>query len=37
MAEEKLLAMLETTLTRADDRALFDLQAPATEPLFWTT
>ena len=26
--------MLETTLTRADDRALFDLQAPATEPAF---
>ena len=32
--KEKLLAMLETTLTRADDRALFDLQAPATEPAF---
>ena len=30
--KEKLLAMLETTLTRADDRALFDLQA--TEPAF---
>ena len=32
--KDKLLAMLETTLTRADDRALFDLQAPATEPAF---
>lgn len=32
--KDKLLAMLDTALTRADDRALFDLQAPATEPTF---
>ena len=31
---DKLLAMLDVALTRADDRALFDLQAPATEPAF---
>ena len=32
--KEKLLAMLDTTLTRPADRALFDLQDPATEPAF---
>ena len=32
--KDKLLAMLDAALTRADDRALFDLQAPATEPAF---
>ena len=32
--KDKLLAMLDVALTRADDRALFDLQAPATEPAF---
>ena len=32
--KEKLLAMMDATLTRADDRALFDLPAPATEPAF---
>ena len=32
--KEKLLSMLQTTLTRADDLALFGLQAPATEPAF---
>lgn len=32
--KEKLLSMLQTTLTRADDLALFGLQAPATEPTF---
>ena len=26
--------MLDAALTRADDRALFDLQAQATEPAF---
>lgn len=31
---EKLLALLDATLTRADDRALFDLQEPVTEPAF---
>lgn len=30
--KDKLLAMLDTTLTRADDRALFDLQPRAAEP-----
>lgn len=29
---DKLLAMLDSALTRSDDRALFDLPAPATEP-----
>ena len=32
--KDKLLAMLDAALTRADDRALFDLQAQATEPAF---
>jgi len=32
--KDKLLAMMDATLTRADDRALFDLPAPATEPAF---
>ena len=32
--KDKLLAVLDVALTRADDRALFDLQAPATEPAF---
>ena len=31
---EKLLALLDATLTRADDRALFDLPEPVTEPAF---
>ena len=31
---EKLLALLDTTLTRADDRALFDLHEPVTKPAF---
>lgn len=29
---DKLLAMLDSTLKRDDDRALFDLQPKATEP-----
>ena len=29
--QDKLLAMLDASLTRADDRALFDLQAPQPE------
>ena len=32
--KDKLLAMLDVTLTHADDQTLFDLQAPATEPAF---
>ena len=32
--KDKLLAMLDVALTRADDRALFDLQAPAIKPAF---
>ena len=31
---EKLLALLDATLTRADDRALFDLPESVTEPAF---
>ncbi|NKN34705.1 mobilization protein [Marichromatium bheemlicum] len=31
---EKLLAMMDTVLTRPDDRALFDLPAPIEEPAF---
>ncbi|MCG9057315.1 mobilization protein [Laribacter hongkongensis] len=30
--KDKLLGMLDATLTRADDRALFDLLAQVTEP-----
>lgn len=30
--KDKLLAMLDSTLTRADDRALFDLPATAAAP-----
>ncbi len=30
--QDKLLAMLDASLTRADDRALFDLPAQATTP-----
>ena len=32
--KDKLLAMLDVTLTRPDDRALFDLPEPVTEPAF---
>ena len=32
--KDKLIAMLDVALNRADDRALFDLPAPATEPAF---
>ena len=32
--KDKLLAMMDATLTRADDRALFDLPAPTTDPAF---
>lgn len=31
--QDKLLAMLDSTLTRSDDPALFDLPTPATEPV----
>lgn len=34
MDGDKLLAMLDVTLTRPDDRALFDLPEPVTEPAF---
>lgn len=30
--QDKLLAMLDASLTRADDRALFDLQMPKMQP-----
>lgn len=30
--KDKLLAMMDATLTRADDRALFGLPAPTTDP-----
>jgi len=30
--KDKLLAMLDTSLTRADDRSLFDLPAPPATP-----
>lgn len=30
--QDKLLAMLDASLTRADDRALFDLPMPETQP-----
>jgi hypothetical protein len=30
--QDKLLAMLDASLTRADDRALFDLPLPAEQP-----
>ena len=32
--KDKLLAMLDVALTRADARALFDLQSPAIKPAF---
>ena len=32
--KDKLLAMMDATLTRPDDRALFDLPTPDTAPAF---